>query len=108
MIIHNGKTTPRFRELWNPNDVDRLYFSWDDMLNGATIVSSSWTVPTDWTKSAEQTDIIADDEDGTRYSHVNSVLLATTAALGTEVEIGNTVVFNDGRSLTRNVRILVG
>ena len=106
MINHDGTGPAPFRNDWDPSDVEYVWIAWDDILRGATISDSSWTVPTGWTVEAEQMNAAVTDDDGNSYSAANGALLSTTATKGRHV-FTNHVVLSDGREYERSVAVSV-
>lgn len=107
MIVHNGIDIPSFDERWERNESRFINMAWDNVLNGRTIVSSTWTVPAGWTKGTEQTSQSVTDEDGTEWSATNRVYLSTIHSRGV-YKITNTVVLSGaspGEKLVRSVYI---
>lgn len=104
-ISHNGKQAPQLPEDMNPGDTDTFYISWTDKLNGATISSSTWTIPANFTEVSAATNISV-TASGTTYNDCNSVDLSTTETSGT-YKITNNCTFSDGRVIKRSFKITV-
>ena len=105
MAIHNGKRAPRLNEDFNPLDDDAFYVVWTTKLDGDTISSSTWTVPTGWTTSSEQTNQSV-TIDGITYTDANAVRLTTINSSG-EAYIVNNIVTAAGLSLSRGFYIQI-
>ena len=71
-ISHNGKQAPQLPEDMNPGDTDTFYMSWTDKLSGATISSSTWTIPANFTEVSAATNISV-TASGTTYENCNSI-----------------------------------
>lgn len=106
MIIHTGTAVPLLVELWDPSDIDYIWFAWDDKLNGASISDSEWAVPADWTVVSMQLDASVTDDDGVSYDHANAALLSTTKIRGSHI-VSNKVTLSDGRVFERSVKVKV-
>lgn len=103
MITHDGKGIPAFEQGWDTSDQEWLWVSWASVLDGESISTSVWTLPTGWTNEdalVNQTVV----EDGVSYTNSNGVLLSTTASPGL-YEIANKVTLSDGRVYERSVRV---
>lgn len=105
-VVHKGKRTPEFREKWDPSDREYVWFCWADKLDGATIVTSEWTLPANWTSSATQIDQSVTDEDGVVRSNCNGNQLSTTETFG-DFTVTNKVTLSDGRIYERSVIVPV-
>ena len=110
MIVHNNIDIPSLEERWDPSDQRFINIAWDNVLNGRTIVSSTWIVPTGWTKGTEQISQTVTDDEGNTYTAVNRVYLSTVQVRGAYT-INNRVVLSGaspGEQFNRSVRIHVG
>ena len=109
MITHTGRQIPVFPERWDPSDKDWVWVAWDNVLSGASITSSTWTLPDGWTVSDTNTSQAVTDEDGNSYSAANGALISNPdAVIGARVEIANKVVLSDGREYERGFALVVG
>lgn len=106
MLIHTGKSIPRFDARWDPDDKDIVWVAWDDAANGSPITASLWTVPSGWTIDTAFESQSVTTDDGTTYDKCNGALVGTTQTEGTYV-LSNRATFGDGRILERSVRVLV-
>ena len=109
-IVHDGIDIPSFEERWDRNDKRFINMAWDNILDGRTIITSTWYVPTGWTKGTEQTSQSVTDDDGNSYTAVNRVYLSTIHVRGSHL-ITNRVVLSGaspGETLERSVYIHVG
>lgn len=106
MLLHTGRSIPRFDQRWDPYDEDIIWFAWDDALDGASITASTWVVPLGWTLEAAFQNQTVVSESGESFTASNGARLSTTAEEGTHV-IANRVTLSDGRELERSVRLLV-
>lgn len=102
-ISHNGKQAPQLPEDMNPGDTDTFYISWTDKLGGATISSSTWTIPANFTEVSAATNISVTAR-GTTYNDCNSIDLSTTETSGTHL-ITNNCTFSDGRVIKRSFKV---
>ena len=100
MIVHDGKSIPKFTELWDTGDKEFVWFVWDDFLRGATISTSTWTVPTGWTVHSQVVSASVTDSNNVVYNNASSALLSTTATEGTHI-ITNRIVLSDNRAYER-------
>lgn len=101
-VIHKGDETPILPEIMNPNDMERIYTSWTNKLNGATITSSTWIIPSNFTQvSAIENGSVTDSRTNTTYTDVNGILLSTTEKKGIYL-ISNRVTMSDGRTITKS------
>lgn len=108
MITHSGRAIPVFPERWDPADKEWVWVAWDNLLDGATISTSTWTLPTGWTEHDAVTSQTVTDEDGNSYTAANGALISnTSAAAGARVEVANAVALSDGREYERSVSIVV-
>jgi hypothetical protein len=105
VIAHDSQQIPTYPQAWDRADVDWIWFSWASVLNGATILTSTWSLPDGWAEEDSETDQTV-TVDGTDYTHANGVLLSTTAARGTYL-ISNTVTLSGSRTLQRSVRVVL-
>lgn len=99
-------STTRFSQAWDPSDIEKVWVVWDDLLDGATITESNWTVPNGWTVEASQLSESVTDSNSETYSSANSATLSTTTTRGVH-KVSNHVVFSDGREYERSVEIVV-
>ena len=106
MLIHTGRSIPRFDERWDPDDTDIVWVAWDDVSNGSAITASVWTVPTGWTITTQYTSQSVTTDDGTSYTQCNGILVSTTETSGTYT-LANRTTFADGRIIERSVRVIV-
>lgn len=106
MITHDGSGPQVFSEIWDTQDIDYVWIAWDDLLRGATITDSDWTIPTGWTGSAAQMAASVTDDDDNAYTAANGILLSTTATRGRH-KISNHVTLSDGREYERTVVVVV-
>ena len=106
-VIHTGKKAADFQESWEPADIDTVFISWTDKLNGGSIVAASsvWNLPAGWAEVAKTEDgsVV---EDGITYLNTNSATLSTTLTSGTHL-IQNKIDIDDGREITRGVYVTI-
>lgn len=108
MITHTGRSIPVLPTRWDPSDKAWIWVVWDQVLGGATITTSTWTLPAGWTEHDTKTAQATTDESGNSYSAANGVLTSNSIATpGGQVEIANKVVLSDGREFERSVMIVV-
>ena len=104
IVVHSGSAVPALARKWDPDEIDRVWFAWGDVLKGATISTSSWLLPGGWSGAGEQTSQSVTDSDGNEYSSANSVMLTASNRSG-KYTITNRVVLSDGRQYDRSVTI---
>lgn len=111
MITHTGRSIPVFPERWDPSDKEWVWVAWDNVLDGATISTSTWALPDGWTEHDSKTGQAVTDKAGNSYAAVNGVLLSSPGAVAgsasSRIEIANKVVLSDGREYERSVSIVV-
>lgn len=106
MIVHPGTAPQALYERWDPYDIEYVWIAWDGMLDGATISTSTWVLPTGWTLVAAQMAASVTDEDGNTYAAANGALLSTTTTSGRHT-ISNRTTLSDGRQYERSMIIVV-
>ena len=104
IIAHGSNSIPKLPNKWDPDEIDRVWFSWSELLNGATISDSTWLLPGGWVSSGEQVSQSVSDSLGNVYTDANSVILETSNRSGLYT-ITNRVVLSDGRQYDRSVII---
>jgi len=104
-ISHNGKEAPKLPEDMHSGDTDTFYISWTEKLNGATISSSTWTIPANFTEVSAATDVSV-TASSTTYADCNSIDLSTTETSGT-FTITNNCTFSDSRVIKRSFKITI-
>lgn len=99
VAIHIGEDPADLEEDMNPNDTDRFWVSWTDKLNGDSIESSTWIVPTGFEveDSGTNQSVI---EDGTTYNDANYADISTTLDYGRHL-ISNEIVTVGGLTWRR-------
>ena len=102
-VQHEGKEAPVLPEEMNPADTDTFYISWTEKLNGATLSSDTWTIPTNFTEVSTVSNVSV-IEGGTTYADSNGVTLSTTEVEG-KFLITNNAIFSDGREVSRSFYI---
>ena len=105
-VTHGSGLIPFLPDSWDPYDSEHVWVCWADVLDGASIASSTWVVPANWTTSDEQVSQTVSDEDGVSRTGCNGVKLATTETRGVYA-IANRVVLSDGRQYERSLKIKV-
>lgn len=106
MITHDSSSIPTLPARWDPQDRDWIWIGWANVLEGASISTSVWTLPTGWTSHSTLTNQNVEDEDGVTHANANGVELSTSNTEGLYV-IANKVTLSDGRILERSVRLHV-
>ncbi len=107
-LIHLSRGIPEFDARWDPSDDDYVWMCWNAALEGASISSSTWTVPAGWTATGEQTAQPVTDDDNVTHQNCNGVRLTNTdAEAGTVHTMTNTVALSDGRDLSRSIKLRI-
>ena len=107
MINHYSNEIPTFPEYWDAGDNEWIWIGWSEVLEGASIVTSAWTLPDGWTEHATQENQTVEDEDGTSHTNCNGVRTSNTNAPEGVVEIKNRIALSDSRTYERTVRLRV-
>lgn len=107
MIKHNGQDIPTFTQRWDPFDKDWIWVAWDDVLDGATISSSTWVMPDGWASHDTRQGQTVEDVHGTQYTAANAVLTSNPDADAGEYTFANRVVLSDGREYERSATVKV-
>lgn len=113
MIIHNGVDIPSLAERWDPNQRSWINITWQDFLNGRTIVSSSWILPTGWTSVKEETSQSVTDtgvSPNVTYTSTNRIYLTTTKKSGVYTVTNRVLLSGTSplETLDRSVNIHIG
>ncbi len=103
---HKSGAVPYFKERWDPQDKEYIWICWADILEGASISTSVWAVPTNWTSHSELDDQTVADEAGTNRLNCNGILTSTTETSGEHV-FANKVTLSDSRVYERSVTVEV-
>lgn len=103
---HRSRAVAYFDERWDPQDKEYIWICWTDILEGATISVSNWTLPANWTSHNELSSQSVDDESGTTLADCNGVLTSTTETSGKHT-FANKVTLSDGRIYERSVSVTV-
>lgn len=103
----------------DPDGIERYFIVWcskdgtndgsdDDTgeLQGATIVTTSWSVPAGITKDADAKDAVTIRGVSYGINTVTSILLSGGTA-GTNYELTNEIITSDGRTLNKTITIRV-
>ena len=104
-VTHDGKEAPILPEEMNPDDIDTFYVSWTDKLNGATLSSDTWTLPTGFTQVSTVSDVSV-VSNGITYLNSNGVTVSTSLTTGKHL-LSNNAVFSDGREITRSLYVVL-
>lgn len=110
MILHKGLSTPVFPEPWDDEDKEWIWVAWDKFLApGESIQSSTWTVPPEFTSSAEQVAATVKTSEGKTYSSANAIFAVPDAQIQPGYyKFTNTVVFTPGgRQFSRSVMLRI-
>ena len=105
MAVNTGTEPAELTEYMNPNDTDVFWMSWTDKLNGETISTSTWVIPTGFTEVTATTNGSV-TEGGVTYNDANSVTLSTTLTKGKHL-IHNEVVTSGSRTIRRGFLITI-
>lgn len=105
MILHDGQGAPTFEEQWDPADRAYVWVCWDDLLEGATIATSNWQVPSNWTEDLPLVAQTVQGNDGTQYVNCNGIRLKSGNTYSEIVRVTNAVTFSDGREFERSVKL---
>ena len=106
IVEHDGTCVPMLPARWKQSQKDWLWFVWDDLLNGVSIIVSTWDIPDGWQAMAEKVDTVVVDDAGNEYSHANAQLLTFTGDPGSYI-VSNNVMMSDGREYERAIRVVV-
>lgn len=107
MENHDSNSIPIFNEAWDPGDNDWVWIGWADVLDGAAIATSTWTLPTGWTNHAELTNQTTQDPDDVSYTNCNGVRTSNSSATAGLYTFTNVVTLTDSRSYSRSVKVRV-
>lgn len=105
MAIHTGDSAIRLTDYMNPNDTEEFWMSWTDKLNGDTISTSTWYLPTNFTSEATQTNQTVTVA-GTNYADANSVTVSTTETTGV-YKFSNEITTAGGLTLRRSFTVVL-
>jgi hypothetical protein len=107
-VQHKGVLVPVFPERWDPADEAYIWVCWEDILEGASILTSVWTMPSNWTQSDPLEDQTVSDEGGVDRLNCNGVF-ATTSETSGIYQITNTVTLSGSptRTYKRSVSVEV-
>ena len=107
---HKGLIVPAFAARWDPSDAEYVWVCWEDILNGASILTSTWTLPSsgNWVNGGELVDQSVQDDAGTTRANCNGVHLSTSDTSG-EHTVTNRVTLSGSpqRTLERSVKIVI-
>lgn len=106
MIVHKGKAIPQMVGKVNPNDIDWIWLSWRDRLDGSTISASSWSLPNSWTIVSQTVDgTVIDTVDGASYSASNGILMDVASGASGVNSITNHVLMVNSRFYSRTIHV---
>lgn len=105
MATHTGTAPADLTEYMNPNDTDTFWMSWTDKLNGETISTSTWILPTGFTQVSVTTNGSV-TENGTTYTDANSITLSTTLTKGKHL-ISNEITTSGSRTIRRAFNVTI-
>lgn len=106
LAIHDGTSLPTLKQSLDPFDIEWLGVVWDERLCDATIVTSTWTIPSEWVPvSYMQGSAVSID--GVAYEALNAVMVDVNNAPVGKYVVSNQVTLSDGRQFERSFRIAI-